>query len=415
MSANALATRLTGTHEPAVPIGLASLASAAFAGINLAPLGLQLLERAMADPQDGAALMDLSTILQLNGDRAGAMAAQAQALRVQRLYRQPPALVSRDGIRLLAFLAPGDFMANTPLEFLLEGSDVTLDMHYVMPGLPLAHPIPDHDLAFVAVGESDENRPLLREVGELVRSWPRPVLNAPDRITLLSRNGASALLKSAAGIAVPVSVRIGRDLFAQIGDGQTRIDAVLEDGGFPIIARPAASHAGDGLAKLDDGAAIAAYLRQRPEPEFYVAPFIAYHGPDGLFRKYRIALIDGRPLACHMAISQHWMIHYLNAGMRENAERRAEEARFMLDFEGDFARRHETALRALAERVGLDYFGIDCGEMPDGKLLLFEVDVAMIVHAMDPPDLFPYKAPQMRKVRDAFRDMLRRKCRATSL
>jgi len=39
----------------------------------------------------------------------------------------------------------------------------------------------------------------------------------------------------------------------------------------------------------------------------------------------------------------------------------------------------------------------------------------MIVHSMDPPDLFPYKAPQMRKVRDAFRDMLRRKCRATSL
>ncbi len=387
MSANALATRLTGTHEPAVPIGLAWLASAAFAGANLAPLGLQLLERAMADPQDAAALMDLSTILQLNGDRAGAMAAQAQALRVQRLYRQPPALVSRDGIRLLAFLAPGDFMANTPLEFLLEGSDVTLDMHYVTPGLPLAHPIPDHDLAFVAVGESDENRPLLREVGELVRSWPRPVLNAPDRITLLSRNGASALLKSAAGIAVPVSVRIGRDLFAQIGDGQTRIDAVLEDGGFPIIARPAASHAGDGLAKLDDGAAIAAYLRQRPEPEFYV----------------------------DMAISQHWMIHYLNAGMRESAEKRAEEARFMLDFDDDFARRHDTALRALAERVGLDYFGIDCGETPDGKVLLFEVDVAMIVHSMDPPDLFPYKAPQMRKVRDAFRDMLRRKCRATSL
>jgi len=28
---------------------------------------------------------------------------------------------------------------------------------------------------------------------------------------------------------------------------------------------------------------------------------------------------------------------------------------------------------------------------------------------MDPSDLFPYKPPQMRKVRDAFRDMLRRK------
>jgi hypothetical protein len=30
----------------------------------------------------------------------------------------------------------------------------------------------------------------------------------------------------------------------------------------------------------------------------------------------------------------------------------------------------------------------------------------MIVHAMDPPDMFPYKAPQMHKVFDAFHAML---------
>jgi hypothetical protein len=63
-------------------------------------------------------------------------------------------------------------------------------------------------------------------------------------------------------------------------------------------------------------------------------------------------------------------------------------------------------LDALAKRVGLDYFGIDCGETPEGELLIFEADVAMIVHAMDPPDLFPYKGPQMRKVFEAFRAML---------
>ena len=63
-------------------------------------------------------------------------------------------------------------------------------------------------------------------------------------------------------------------------------------------------------------------------------------------------------------------------------------------------------LRAIARRIGLDYFAIDCGVMPDGRLVLFEADIAMIVHAMDPPDLFPYKAPQMRKVFDAFRAML---------
>jgi hypothetical protein len=71
-------------------------------------------------------------------------------------------------------------------------------------------------------------------------------------------------------------------------------------------------------------------------------------------------------------------------------------------------------LDALAKRVGLDYFGIDCGETPEGELLIFEADVAMIVHAMDPPDLFPYKGPQMRKVFEAFRAMLERAAERSS-
>jgi hypothetical protein len=408
MTTDALARRFSGDHEPAIPIGLASLAGWAFDGTDLAPIGSRLIERVMVDAQDAAALMDLSTIMQLVGDRDGGMAWQAHALRVQRLYRRPPARVSRDGIRLLAFLAPGDFMANTPLEFLLEDSDVTLDMCYVVPGTPLAQPIPDHDVAFVAVGSTDESAAVLREVEESVRSWSRPVLNRPERIALLSQDGAGAGLASATGLAVPKSARIGREILDGVGQGAIRIDAVIEDGAFPIVARPAGSRAGD--AKLDDPAAIAVYLRERKEREFCVAPCVDYRGPDGLFRKYRIALIDGRPFGCHMAISEHWIAHYFDAGMRESAEKRAEEARFVSDFDDDFACRHASALRAIVERVGLDYFAIDCGEAADGKLVLLEVGVAMIVHSMDPPQLFPHRPPQMRKVRDAFRAMLRRKC-----
>jgi hypothetical protein len=408
MTTDALARRFSGDHEPAVPIGLASLARWAFAGTDLAPIGSRLIERVMADAQDAAALMDLSTIMQLAGDRDGGLAWQDHALRVQRLYRRPPARVAQDGIRLLALLAPGDFMANTPLEFLLEDSDVTLDMYYIVPGTPLTQPIPDHDVAFVAVGSTDVSAAVLREIQESVRSWARPVLNRPERIALLSQDGAGAGLASAPGLAVPKSARIGREILDGVGQGAIRIDAVIEGGAFPIIARPAGSRAGD--AKLDGPAAVAAYLRERLEGEFCVAPFIDYRGPDGLFRKYRIALIGGRPFACHMAISERWIIHYHDAGMRESAEKRAEEARFVSDFDVDFARRHASALRAIADRVGLDYFAIDCGETPDGELLLLEVGVAMIVHSMDSPDLFPYKAAQMRKVRDAFRAMLRGTC-----
>jgi hypothetical protein len=96
----------------------------------------------------------------------------------------------------------------------------------------------------------------------------------------------------------------------------------------------------------------------------------------------------------------------LNAGMTESAEKRAEEARFMETFDDDFAVRHAVAFRAIHERLGLDYVGIDCAQTQDGKLLIFEADSDMIVHAMDPVDLFPYKGPQMQKLFGAFREML---------
>ena len=83
----------------------------------------------------------------------------------------------------------------------------------------------------------------------------------------------------------------------------------------------------------------------------------------------------------------------------------------MQTFDIGFARRHATALAGIAERIGLDYFTVDCAETEDGSLLIFEADNTAIVHDMDPPDIFPYKSPQMRKVFDAFAAMLDRRAR----
>ena len=175
---------------------------------------------------------------------------------------------------------------------------------------------------------------------------------------------------------------------------------------WPLIVRPIGTHAGHGMEKLDSPAALADYLGQRPEAQFYVSPFVEYSGPDGLFRKQRVAFIDGRAFPSHYAVSSHWMVHYLSAEMTERPERRAEEAAWMADFDTDFAARHAQAFKALHQRVGLDYFGIDCAELPDGRLLVFEVDVAMIVHDLDPVEVFPYKKPAMARLFAAFQAML---------
>ena len=81
----------------------------------------------------------------------------------------------------------------------------------------------------------------------------------------------------------------------------------------------------------------------------------------------------------------------------------------MAAFDTGFARRHAAAFDALHERMGFDFYSIDCAETKDGRLLVFEADAAGIIHLMDLPDIFPYKQPQMRKVFAAFDAMLRRR------
>lgn len=402
------ALHVAAARKPVTPIGVARLSKMMFDGEDLTPLWRELIGKYVYAPDDAAALMDLATIEQLFGNREDGLARQAEALEICRLYRSPgPATTPR--LKLLALAAPGDMSANTPLEFLLGESDVALETLYVVPGVPLPSPLPEHDVAFVAIGESDENAPSLAALASALPQWPRPVINTPERIASLSRQRLHAALADAPGVVMPMTVRVDRAALAGLAAGAADVRDLLADGDFPIIARPVDSHAGRGLQKLEDAAAVRAYLAVQGEAQFYISRFVDYRGTDGLFRKYRIVFIAGRAYACHMAISDQWMIYYLNANMKESAQKRAEEAQFMRDFDGDFARRHGVALEAIAARVGLDYFGIDCGESADGRLLIFEADIAMIVHAMDSLEVYPYKAPQMRKVFAAFRDMLYRK------
>lgn len=385
-------------------IGLAKLMRMAYAEQDLSPLGTELIARAETE-SGGHALMDLSTLLLLRGNRDLALGMQAQAIESQQIY-SPPTAAEPVRIRLLAIMGPGDLMANTPLEFLMENSDIALTIVYVTENLPLPAELPEHDLLFVAVAQSDQNMALLKQIDAAIAAWPRPVLNRPDRIALMSRTGACALLKSVPSIEMPVTVRIARQVLEHVASKKLSVAGILVDGDFPIIIRPVDSHAGQDLDKIEDEQALAGYLQNMPNDEFYIARFVDYRKPDGLFRKYRIVLIAGKPFVCHVGVSEHWMIHYLNAGMHESAEKRAEEERFMLDFDSQFARQHAEAFREIHERAGLDYLGIDCSETADGKLLIFEIDSCMIVHAIDPIDLFPYKQPQMQKVFGAFRQML---------
>lgn len=387
-------------------MGLAHLMRLAFNGQSLMPLAETLKARAEQNPLDANALMDLSIALQLHGLRDVGLDTLSLALQSSRVYELPARRPAT--LRLLAIMGPGDLMANAPLAFLLEDSDISLTMLYLLPGEPMPEQLPEHDVAFIAMSDTSQTHELLAQLAQAVPSWSKPVLVQPEGILRTSRENAYALLKDAPGVYVPPTAQTTRQALEVFCAGQAALGELLPDGAFPLIIRPLDSHAGHGLEKVADVAELARYLAASTETDFFMASFIDYSGADGLFRKYRVVLVDGVPFAGHMGVSAHWMIHYLNAGMVESAEKRAEEEAFMRDFETDFAQRHRVGLRSVYERFGLDYLVMDCAETRDGALFVFEVDAGAVVHSMDPPDMFPYKVPAMQKVFDAFHALLRR-------
>jgi glutathione synthase/RimK-type ligase-like ATP-grasp enzyme len=305
--------------------------------------------------------------------------------------------------RILVLAVPGDFQANLPLDALFDATDTELHTLWLVdPEAVLENPLsafrgfmPAFDCVFIAIAEDVRHRRVLEAADRLAEALNVPVLNQGRRIAAVSRVGAVRLLQDLPDAVVPPQRVVGRTALSG-ADGPA----------FPVIIRPTGSHAGKDLARIDTSAALQAYLATVSADRFYVAEFVDYQSLDGFWRKYRVIFVDGRPWPYHLAVHDHWAIWYYNARMDLDAWKRAEEARFLADIEQAFPEQAMRALRAVAAQVGLDYFGIDCGLMPDGRLVVFEIETGMIVHDWDSAEIYPYKREAVRAIRCSTEQMI---------
>jgi hypothetical protein len=63
-------------------------------------------------------------------------------------------------------------------------------------------------------------------------------------------------------------------------------------------------------------------------------------------------------------------------------------------------------LKTIGDRIELGYCGIDCGLDAAGNLVVFEANASILVHGEEGE--LAYKGPFVRRVRDAFNEMLAR-------
>src|SRR5262249_11742615 len=140
-------------------------------------------------------------------------------------------------------------------------------------GVGLPDPLPDHDIAIVVASDSAECREALAAIERAAPRWPRPLLNHPGLVSNLDRDKLHRLLGGIKGLEIPATVGATREQLEELSLEQIWCEDIAADLRFPMVVRPRGTHAGVGLAKIDDATALVDYLAQREEQDFFVARF----------------------------------------------------------------------------------------------------------------------------------------------
>jgi tetratricopeptide (TPR) repeat protein len=400
-----LAQLLQDTPEhPAVlkQLGVAYAASAQL------KLSLSHFQRALAHaPSDPDALQFVANLQQEMGMSSEAECSYRRALALRPLVSLA-STGSAPTFRVLLLFAPG--AGNTPFEYLVENAPFECHILNLLPSVDydtdsLRERV---DLVVNLVADADQAAALLGPAIDLIDRLGKPTVNDPRKIAGTDRESMALRLCSIRGCSVP-QTRRHTDASLRTLEFQLRGTAP----GFPILARPTGTHGGERFEKLSDPSELEAFVRQCKAPAYYLTQYIDYRSDDGFFRKYRFFFVGDRIHPYHLAIDDKWKIHHATTDMANRIWMQQEEMAFLRDPQTVFRPAAYDALRAIQKAVGLDYFGIDCALDREGRVVVFEVNACMLAHGRN--IAFPYKAEPVRRIRDAFHTLLKRKVRLPRL
>ena len=355
------------------------------------------LQALAIDDAHVVASQTLASLLDARGEHAAARRQLDRAYGRQALFDLgvPDAALR---VLVLATASAG----NVPYKAIMPPARYSRLVWYMEHARAAETPDPDrYDIVFNTIGDADLAEHSLTAVEGFVAGASRPVLNLPGPVMRTRRDRLGALLEGLPGVVVPRTVRLTEADLAAKG-----LPALAEAHGFslPLLIRPVGLHGGQGLVRLDDREALA--LHRSGPGDHYLIQYLDYASPDGLWRKYRMLFVGGRPFAYHQAISGHWLVHHDTAGMGGSPERQAEEARFLDDPAAVLGETGMAAIAAIGKALGLDYCGVDFAVLADGRVLVFEANATMLAHFEDPDGPYAYKNPAVQAVAEAFQALL---------
>jgi tetratricopeptide (TPR) repeat protein len=358
------------------------------------------------DPEFPQAHGGMYYVLARLGELEAAQVHQRKAFGQKSLFANPYRGNSTPVSLLLLVSSTG---GNTPIEKLLD--DRVFQTYVVVADFYDAKtPLPAHQLVVNGIGDADLAEPALLAAESLLTLTKAPVLNTPAAVRATGRCQNADRLRALPGVIAPATAMFPHALLSG-PDGP----AALARSGFtfPLLLRAPGFHMGQHFELVESSAALASAAAAlpgagRPGTELIAIEYLDARGADGCARKYRAMIVDGRLYPLHLAISQHWKIHYFSADMKDRPDHRAEEAEFLADMPGVLGARAMAALEQVRVALGLDYGGIDFGLNPRGDVLLFEANATMVVEQPDEDPRWDYRRAGVARIHAAVRQMLLR-------
>jgi hypothetical protein len=253
------------------------------------------------------------------------------------------------------------------------------------------------------ITDPDQNPKTLENLGKLLREYSGPVINRPEAVMRSTRDRVARLLDGTPGLIAPKTIRV-RNAKADLVAG-----AIERSGmNFPLIVRLAGTHTGLIVGLFDNIDDVRAAITQ--SGDHIVTEFVDFRSEDGLYRKYRAFFIGEQVIFRHMLVSDAWSVHASDRMrfMAGRPELLAEEQAMFERGSGALPPGVMDTLEAIRTRTPLDYFGMDFGVMPDGRVVLFEANATMNFFPFLPDPRFAYVRGCLKSATLAFHQMLGR-------
>ncbi|MDR3535133.1 MAG: tetratricopeptide repeat protein [Acetobacteraceae bacterium] len=276
---------------------------------------------------------------------------------------------------------------NVPARIFLDDrlfAVTTVAMEFYTPALTL----PPHDLVLNAIGDADLCGTALVAATALLDRTTAPVINHPAMVLKTGRARNADRLGKVPGVVTPRCTLLLREHLA--GPDGAR---VLASGGFgwPVLLRAPGYHTGRHFVRVDTADDLSAAVAALPGAAVLAIEYLDATGDDGRSRKGRVLIVDRQLYPLHWAVSKNWKVHYFTAEMSDCESHRAEEARFLSDMPAFLGQRAVAALTAVAQRLGLDYGGIDFALGTDGQVIVFEANASMAIVPPSAEALWNYR------------------------